>query len=255
MDIKGFETWIFNKFKIDLSAYKPVQLHRRIGSLMNRVGAGSYQEYTRLLEKDEGQRQKFLDYITINVTEFFRNPELFSELKEKINEKLLKEKRSLRIWSAACSSGAEPYSISILLQELSSINYHEIIATDIDNTILNKARRGEYTLDELKNISSDTIKKYFYQEGDKYFVSPKIKNSINFRQHDLILDDFFRDLDLIVCRNVVIYFNSNVKNDIYKKFYRALRPGGLLFVGATESIYNYKELGFEKAATFIYRKI
>ncbi len=255
MDMDYFEQWVLKEFNINLSAYKSNQLHRRINSLMSRVGANSIEEYIGLLKKDPVQKQKFLDFITINVSEFFRNPEIFSELKDKLKNELLKNSSSLKIWSAACSIGAEPYSIAMYLDELSPMGKHKIIATDIDNTILDRARMGEYVASEIKNIKKEYLDKYFDEKGDKYIMSPKIKNIVTFKKHDLILESYDKDFDLIVCRNVVIYFNQDVKDQIYKKFSQSLKKGGLLFVGATESIYNYRDYGFEKASTFIYRKM
>lgn len=255
MDLLDFERWALKEFNINLSAYKSNQLHRRILSLMSRVGANSVDEYVALLKKDKVQRQKFLDFITINVTEFFRNPELYDDLQEKIKSQLLPAKKSLKIWSAACSTGAEPYSLGIIMQELTPNVAHKILATDIDCTILDKAKKGEYPLSELKNVKSNYLSKYFTSNGEFYSISQKIKDMVTFKRHDLILENYEKDFDLIVCRNVVIYFNQDVKEQIYKKFSSSLKIGGLLFVGATESIYNYKEYGFEKASTFIYRKV
>jgi chemotaxis protein methyltransferase CheR len=255
MDMAYFEQWVLKEFNINLSAYKSNQLHRRILSLMSRVGASSIEEYITLLKKDPAQKQKFLDFITINVSEFFRNPEIFEELKDKLKNELLKNNTSLKLWSAACSIGAEPYSIAMYLDELSPMGRHKIIATDIDNTILDKARKGEYVLSEIKNVKKEYLNKYFTIKDDKYAINPKIKSMVTFKKHDLILENYERDFDLIVCRNVVIYFNQDVKDQIYNKFSQSLKKGGLLFVGATESIYNYRDYGFEKASTFIYRKL
>lgn len=255
MDLKYFEQWVLKEFYIDLTAYKSNQLHRRILSLMSRVGVNSPDEYIALLKKDAVQRQKFLDFITINVSEFFRNPEIFDEFKERLKAELLKSNKPLNIWSAACSIGAEPYSIGMILDELSPGVRHKILATDIDNTILQRAAKGEYVSSEIKNVKKQYIDKYFRVNGDKYYIDSRIKNMVTFKKHDLILESFLKDYDVIVCRNVVIYFNADVKEEIYKKFSSSLKKGGLLFVGATESIYNYKEFGFEKASTFIYRKL
>ncbi len=255
MDLEDLKKWVLREFKINLSAYKSNQLHRRILSLMSRVGVNTVDEYIALLKKDESQRQKFLDFITINVTEFFRNPEIFSELKNKIESQLLPKEKNLKIWSAACSIGAEPYSIAMILENLKEKGRHSILATDIDQNILERAKKGEYVSSEIKNVNKEYLQKYFTQIKDKYIIDPKIKSMVTFKRHDLILDNYDKGFDLIVCRNVVIYFNQDVKNEIYRKFSASLKPGGLLFVGATESIYNYKDYGFEKASTFIYKKL
>ena len=255
MDLLYFEKWVMKEFNINLSAYKSNQLHRRLLSLMSRVGVSSVDEYIQILKSDKAQRQKFLDFITINVTEFFRNPEIFEDLNRKIQSEILPKNKNLKVWSAACSIGAEPYSLAIILDNLPVKGIHKIIATDIDNTILERAKKGEYVFSEVKNVKKEYLDRYFKKRDDKYIIDERIKNMVTFKKHDLILDNYEKDFDLIVCRNVVIYFNQDIKNEIYKKFSQSLKPGGLLFVGATESIYNYKEYGFEKASTFIYKKL
>lgn len=255
MDFNEFHKWVHRELGINLSAYKPEQLNRRINSLMTRVGIKSLDEYTRVIKADSEQKQKFLDFITINVTEFFRNPELYLELENKIKSELLPNNQSLKVWSAACSIGCEPYTLAMILDKIAPLGRHNIIATDIDNTILIKAKIGEYTKNEIKAVSNADLSKYFEIKDDKYYIDSKIKNKVTFKKHDLILDRYDTDFDLIVCRNVVIYFNNDVKQEIYKKFSESLKKGGLLFVGATESIYNYRDYGFEKASTFIYKKI
>ena len=255
MEFNDFHKWVHRELGINLTAYKPDQLNRRINSLMGRIGVSSLDEYTKLIKNDPKQRQKFLDFITINVTEFFRNTELFDELEVIIKNELLSKSSSLKIWSAACSIGCEPYTMGIILKRLNPLGRYNIIATDIDNTILSKAKKGEYTAAEIKNVKNVDLNKCFKKVDDKYIIENSIKSLVTFKKHDLILDNYESGFDIILCRNVVIYFNNDVKNQIYKKFSDSLRKGGLLFVGATESIYNYKEYGFEKASTFIYRKL
>ncbi len=254
MDLIYFQQWVLKEYNIDLSAYKSNQLHRRILSLMSRVEVNSVEEYIRLLKKDPAQKQKFLDFITINVTDFFRNTEIFDELSKKVKSEL-SYNSGLKIWSAACSIGAEPYSLAMIMDNLNPRVNHKIIATDIDSTILQKAKKGEYVYSEVKNVSKQYLDKYFVINGDKYCINSQIKKMVQFKKHDLILENYESNFDLIVCRNVVIYFNGDVKDKIYKKFSESLKKGGLLFVGATESIYNYKDYGFEKTSTFIYKKI
>ncbi|MGE5628641.1 MAG: CheR family methyltransferase [Solirubrobacterales bacterium] len=255
MDMSDFEKWVYKEYKLNLSAYKSNQLHRRINSLIQRVGAKSIDEYIKILKEDPVQKQKLLDFITINVTEFFRNPDIFQELKVKLKDYYANRSEPLKIWSAACSIGAEPYSLAMILDDIFPGKRHQILATDIDDTILARARQGEYTEAEIKNIEDKYLKKYFTKNGDKFCVANTLKNMISFKKHDLILDKYESGFDLIVCRNVVIYFNTDTKDEIYRKFSNALNKGGLLFVGATESIYDYKDYGFEKASTFIYRKL
>lgn len=255
MDFNEFHKWVHKELGINLSAYKPEQLNRRINSLMTRVGIKTLDEYSKVIKTNLEQKQKFLDFITINVTEFFRNPELFVDLEKQIIKELLPNNSNLKIWSAACSIGCEPYTVGMILDKIAPNGRHNIIATDIDDTILTRAKAGEYTQNEMKGVNNSDLSKYFQIRSDKYYVDTKIKNMVTFKKHDLILDKYDSGFDLIICRNVVIYFNNDIKQEIYKRFSNSLKKGGLLFVGATESIYNYRDYGFEKASTFIYKKI
>ena len=160
MDFNEFHKWVHRELGINLSAYKPEQLNRRITSLMGRVGVSSLDEYTKIIKTNDMQRQKFLDFITINVTEFFRNPELFEEIEKILKSEVLSKNKSIRIWSAACSIGCEPYSLAIILKRMNSVR-NDILATDIDNTILERAKKGEYTESEIKNVSKSDLDRYF----------------------------------------------------------------------------------------------
>lgn len=254
MEFTKLDSFVLKEYGINLSAYKSKQLVRRIENFINRCGVSGELEFINLLKNDEKVSKKFQDHLTINVSEFFRNKEMFYDLEQKIRELLKPDKCTLKIWSAACSNGSEPYTLAIIMDRLSPGKKHNILATDIDSTILNTAKQGVYTKSDIKNVDTQLINKYFTNSGEVFSIKDEIKNRVVFKKHDLILDKYEGDFDLIVCRNVVIYFTPEAKNLVYKKFYEAMKPGALLFVGATESIYNYRELGFEKASTFIYRK-
>lgn len=254
MDLTTLHKWIYKEFKIDITAYKQNQMNRRLLSLMARSGITSSGDYINMLEKDMVLRQKLADFITINVSEFFRNKELFIDLEQKIKALLLKSNKKLKMWSAACSNGSEPYSIAIIMDRLTPGIKHSITGTDIDPTILERAKKGVYGLNDIKNIDKQVLERYFANSGPNYILNEDMKSRVEFKKHDLILDYYEKDFDLIVCRNVVIYFTQEIKDKIYKKFVESLNDGGLLFVGATESIYNYRDFGLEKASTFIYQK-
>lgn len=257
MEFLEFYNWVEKEIGISLNSYKPTQLNRRIGSLMDRKSIKNLEEYRNLLKNDKNEREAFLDYVTINVTEFFRNPEFFNSLSELLKKEIevnLNNKK-MKIWSAGCSLGCEAYSLSMLLNEMSQkINYN-ILATDIDLRIIAKAKEGKYGNIEIKSMDKKYLDKYFSKEDDKYIIDEKIKSKVTFKRQDLILDKYDNDFDLIVCRNVLIYFKDEVKNEIILKFVNSLRKGGLLFVGATESINSYKEYGLEKLSPFIYKKV
>lgn len=254
-DYEWFKKKVYELTGIDLNSYRSKQMERRINSLIERVGAKGYQEYYNLLAKRQEHYQQFINYITINVSEFFRNPERFSELETKILPELMKTSPRLKIWSAACSYGAEPYTLAMILEKIAPGKGHRILATDIDKQMLEKAGIGKYTANDVKNIDKMLVNKYFVQEGNDYILSDQIKKKVDFKHHDLLRDPYEKGLDLIVCRNVVIYFTDEAKDKIYRQFYQSLRKDGYLFVGGTERIHNYREIGFENVHPFFYKKV
>lgn len=250
-----FYEWTKKRLNLDLHAYKQKQLQRRITTVMKSSGAADLAEYSTLMERDDGIKQKFLDYITINVTEFFRNKDIFSEFEKIVKTNLSSKFGPLKIWSAACSIGSEPYSLAIIMDKNNLRLKDKILATDIDDGVLNRAKEGSYKESEIKNIDKRDLSNYFLEEKDQYNVEAKIKNMINFKKHDLILGSYETGFHIIICRNVTIYFKNETKDEIYRKFNQSLVPGGVLFTGATESIYNPEKLGFKKLSTFIYEKV
>jgi chemotaxis protein methyltransferase CheR len=164
--------------------------------------------------------------------------------------------QNLKIWSAACSTGDEPYTIAMVLAKQVPLNRVKIIATDIDSQILEKAQLGVYGANSLKGLPEEYKNKYFEKAGDKVFkISDEIKKCVEFKKHNLLSDPYPTGCHLIVCRNVMIYFTDDAKDEIYKKFNASLVKGGCLFVGNTEQIINYKELGFEFNKLFFYHKV
>lgn len=253
MEYKEFYRWVHSNLGINLEGYKQGQLIRRIDNLMRRLEISSLDYFVELMSKDSSYKEKFLDFITINVTEFFRNPDLYKKLEESLKCHFLDKNQKIKIWSAACSLGCEPYSIAMLLKENGYKNFN-IIATDIDKNILDAAKKAIYTKVELKNIPP-TYMKYFQEKKGEFHLNNEIKKYVTFKRGDLILDKYENNFDLVLCRNVVIYFNNDIKETIYKKIFNSLNVGGLFFVGATESVSNFKEFGYVKESTFIYRKI
>ncbi|MGC8783557.1 MAG: CheR family methyltransferase [Armatimonadota bacterium] len=252
-DYLWFCEQVKRKTGLDLQQYKRPQMERRLRSMAERVGAYNLEEYWGVLERDAQQFAYFLDRITINVSELFRNPEKFEELRRVILPQLRRLSGSLKVWSAGCSYGAEPYSLAILLEEMSPLSY-QILATDVDESILSKAKEGIFTAEDMRNVSPEWKQKYFVQQGNRYQVKPELKRNINFRKHNLLADPFETGFHLIVCRNVVIYFTEEAKDRLYVRFFQSLVPGGVLFVGSTERIFNYREIGYEMPLSFFYRK-
>lgn len=254
-DYPKFIELIRNKTGIDLSQYKEKQMKRRLTTLRIKRGFENFTEYYHALIKDENLYHEFLDRMTINVSEFYRNKKRWDVLEQQIIPELLKQKKQLKIWSAACSTGEEPYTIAMIMSKFLPLSEIQIQATDIDEHVLSLAQKGIYTEKSLKEIPDDMLNKYFTKDGNFYQVDPKLKRCVTFKKHNLLADPYGKNFDLIVCRNVLIYFTEEAKSNVYQKFSDSLNHGGVLFVGSTEQIFNPGQYHFETAATFFYRKI
>ena len=257
MDDKDWELFkkkLDAKTGIDLDLYKEAQMRRRIGNLVDRSDVDSYVAYFNKVSQSKEEFASFIEYLTINVSEFFRNPDKFDIVEKEIFPMLLKQSPKLNIWSAGCSIGAEPYTLAIILKELTPNVKHRILATDLDIEILAKAKKGVYTDAEIKAMRPDRKVKYFDKTSDgKFAVKPEIKSMVEFKQHNLLKDSYEKNFNLIVNRNVVIYFTEDAKTQMYSGFLDSLVPNGILFVGATESILNYRQIGFKSYKAFFYQ--
>jgi len=253
---EAFKQSIYHLTKIDLNSYKERQMKRRIDALITKRGMNSYPEYVNRLKTDPVAYEEFLNYITINVSEFYRNPEQWSHLENEVFPYLWERfGRELKVWSAACSTGDEPYSIAMLLSRYMPLSRIKIIATDIDKGVLQKAQLGLYNEKSLKALPLEFIKQYFTKINDyTYQISDSIKSCVNFKQHDLLKDPYPSNCDLIVCRNVLIYFTDDAKDRIYRKFHASLKKDGILFVGSTEQIIQAQQIGFQNFRSFFYKK-
>jgi len=253
-DWELFKQKLFAKSSIDLNQYKPAQMQRRITNFMHRHGAQTYTGFFQLVDSNPQVYKDFIDFLTINVTEFFRTPEKFVELELKVIPELLTTSPRLSMWSAGCSTGAEPYSLAMILQDKTPSVRHRILATDLDAEMLAKAKKGVYTPADLKNIPKQRLDKYFSLTDGNYVLNEDTKSRVEFQRHNLLLDKFDSGFDLILCRNVVIYFTEEAKDGLYRRFFAALKPGGVFFVGGTEAILNFRDIGFQHYLPFFYRK-
>lgn len=254
-DWLGFRSALERAIGVPLGQYKEPQMKRRLANVMSRHDVTGWAAFSMAIEADRRLLDEVRDTLTINVSEFFRQPDRFLELQRTIFPKLLRERKSLKIWSAGCSVGCEPYTLAILLAEIDLRGAHSILATDVDLPILARARAATgYLPSEVRSVPARFLKRYFIQESGTFRVIDEIRKKVTFRRHDLLSDPYPLDLDLILCRNVVIYFTEGAKQQIYAGFAKSLRPGGLLFVGGSEMIMRSRELGFRAASTSIYRK-
>lgn len=254
MDYPTFKKLASELTGIDLSSYKSQQMDRRINALKQFWNIETYDDFLTLLKTNPQKYKEFVNRLTINVSEFFRNPERFADLHLKVLPELLQRNSIVRIWSAGCSDGSEPYSVAIIAKELQAENRVKILATDVDKEIINKAIRGVYNPGDLKNLPQELINKYFDLENNQYYLKDSIKKMVIFKYHNLLLDPFETNFDLIICRNVVIYFTEEAKNKLYQKFINSLKLGGYFMVGGTEPLLFYHQLGLENPLTSFYRK-
>ncbi|NLJ80110.1 MAG: protein-glutamate O-methyltransferase CheR [Firmicutes bacterium] len=241
------------KLGIDLHAYKEQQMRRRINQWVDRHNLVSY---TRLLEKidqNSEHRKQFVKYLTINTSHFFRDANVFTTIEKEIIPAISKNKRP-RIWSAGASIGAEIYSIAILLAEM-RVKPRLLLATDLDQVILNKAVKGVYQPNQIQNLEKRFKDKYFtILENGNAAIKDSIKNSVVFKKHDLLKDPYQTNFDLILCRNVFIYFTSETQKRLIKNFMQSLNPNGFFVVGSAEQIMDPQAFGLKRVGYCVYQK-
>lgn len=252
---ESFKKQFYQLTGIDLNAYKEAQMKRRIDSLMARHRIPGYTSFINILKADKEKYDEFLGYITINVSEFWRNPDQWEILENQILPQL-KCDDGIKVWSAACSTGDEPYSLVMLLSDHYPLEKIKVHATDIDKAVLSKARSGIYTEKSIKGLPARFRNRYVNHLGDgAYEISENIRKCVTFRDHDLLNPRYPLDFDMIVCRNVLIYFTDEAKSAVFKKFAGSLKTGGVLFLGSTEQILYPKDYGFTPISSFFYKKL
>ncbi len=254
-DYEYFKKAVLDLTKIDLNAYKEKQMKRRIDTLISKNKIVGYDNYVSSLKNDKKLFDEFVNYLTINVSEFYRNPEQWEIMDKDIIPDLIKKfGNNLKVWSAACSTGDEPYSLVMALSRHIPLDKIKIHATDLDKQVIAKAKVGLYGEKSIASVPADLKKKYFTKIGPSYQISNEIKARVEFSEHNLLRDTYPADCNLIVCRNVLIYFTEEAKEDVFRKFYKNIKSGGYLFIGNTEQIINYKEIGYTRKNSFFYGK-
>ncbi|MGZ9586911.1 CheR family methyltransferase [Paenibacillus marinisediminis] len=243
------------KSGIDLAQYKEAQMRRRLNTLRTKNGYDSFASFYHAMEEDKHLFYEFLDRMTINVSEFWRNPSRWEVLRTKVLPELLSHSSRLRCWSAACSTGEEPYTLAMILDDLNVFTGSKLLASDLDDNALARAKEGIYISRALKDVPSSFQSRFFTQENELFRIHDRLKSGISFQKQNLLNDRFDTGFDLIICRNVMIYFTEEAKHMLYHKFAQSLRPGGVLFVGSTEQIFNPGQYGLETVETFFYRKL
>ena len=263
-EFETLKTGVKNILGFNTFQYKNNFLERRLDARLRVHHLNSYLEYFRLLKRDKAEQEKLLNSLTINVTEFFRDNQVYSIFQNEVVPNIIKEKkRKIRIWSAGCSDGKEAYSIAMIIMEKLGVHHAknrvEITGTDIDRDCLQTAISGKYisrSETTKQNIEKqmrfiETPEKYFEINDGIFTAKPCLKEIVNFQYHDLISGPKRKNFDIIFCRNVVIYFTRELQEILYINFYNALNPGAYLVTGKTETLkresrnlftpYNLKE--------------
>ena len=222
---------------LDCSSYRDEYLRRRLAVRLRATGTHNYSRYLRYLKKNPSEYNLALNDLTVNYTTFFRDSDVYVYLENTILPRLFKA-NEVRIWSAGCATGEEPYSLAIIVHKLLSKTFPKpkvtIFASDLDKDALAKAVKGEYSIKQLRGVEPSLIAKYFSKRGSLYRVKDFVRPLVRFEKHDLMQPSLHRDLDLVLCRNVMIFFARESQQQIHMHFYNALRAGGYLVTGKSE---------------------
>jgi len=254
---RGFGTllsYIETNMEFETGFYNDAYLDRRITARMRRVDVDSYRTYKRLLERDGDEREALLDSLSINVTGFFRNPDAWESLAD-VLATLTDEQRHVRIWSAPCADGREPYSLAMLAMDDDDVAHQrvEILGTDINPDILEVAREGHYETSQTTDIEEElaplsNYRRYIERHDDTFSVRDVVSDMVTFERHDLIRGDPKADFDLVCCRNLLIYIDAEYKEPIFETIRQSLREGGYLMIGMTETLPAASREYFEPEA-------
>jgi chemotaxis protein methyltransferase CheR len=237
---------------VDFSRYRRETIARGVANRMAALGCESAAAYLTHVGYEPRECEAFLAELAVNVSSFFRNPMVYEILGQRLIPGLLEEKRregrrEVRVWSAGCATGEEPYSVAILLHEAIQSDHSRwtvhVFATDINEAVLDYARRGIYPEERLQDAKMGIVRKYFSARPDGYEVAAEIRNYMVFSRDDLTssalsapADSVFGAFDFVLCRNVLIYMDSDLAGDIFRKLYRSLNPGGYLLLGEAETL-------------------
>jgi chemotaxis protein methyltransferase CheR len=240
---------------VDLLQYKRAQMERRIRSWTARRGSEDLAEYGRRLKTDADELDAFLDRVTINVSQLWRNPEQWTVIADKLLPDLATDGNRVRCWSAGSSYGAEAYTLAAVARRSVPRATVSVMGTDIDMRMVERARRGVFSLEDARDAPADAIKGHFTLTDGAWHAGPEIKRLVRFEQGDLLrVEPRAASFDLVLCRNTVIYFNEDVRDALHERLVHSLRPGGVLMIGSTERVTKPRELGLEPTHPFVYRK-
>jgi chemotaxis protein methyltransferase CheR len=247
----------------DARFYRKSTLIRRVDSRIRETRSVTCRNYLSYLKNNPSEYERFLEALTINVTDFFRDKSVFHNLKRNILPDIIrnikdKKRKVMRIWSIGCSRGQEPYSMAILLKEISEKNKNNvqifIRATDMNRAALRKAKLAIYNEEEVKSVPTQFLKKYFEKVHDAYRVRKELRELVRFNRHDLIKGNSLGKFHLILCRNLFIFFEPQLQEKILKKIHTSLKRNGILVLGKAETLKDDSLFRCIAAQNRIYRK-
>jgi chemotaxis protein methyltransferase CheR len=239
---------------IDLLQYKRAQMERRIRSFATSRGVEDLAAYSLLLGREATELDAFLDRVTINVSQLWRHPDQWETLAAHVLPELGATGR-VRAWSAGCSYGAEAYTIAAVCRDVAPGAELSILGTDIDRHAIDRARRGVFTVEDARDAPPAALGMHFDFRDGAWHARSELREAVRFQVADLLRMPFPHGVfDLVVCRNTVIYFNEDVRDDLHGRLAGALRPGGRLLVGATERVSEPERHGLRSELPFVYRK-
>jgi chemotaxis protein methyltransferase CheR len=231
-------------------------MERRVRSFAERKGITDLGEYLILLRRSSDEVDEFLDRVTINVSQLWRNPEQWALLAERVVPELARDGNRLRCWSAGSSYGAEAYTLAAVCRDVAPRATTSIVGTDIDRRMVARAREGFFTEEDARTAPRKPLERWFEETPGGFQAKDDLKRIVRFEVGDLLrLRPKRAAYDLVLCRNTVIYFNEEVRDALHARLAESLRPGGFLLVGSTERVSNADGLGLQPAHPFTYRKI
>lgn len=239
MELQCLLEKIYQDRGFDFREYKETTLNRRLGLRLRACGVETFADYARILDQNPAEYDRLFNSLFIKVTNFFRDDVAFRAVEEVVLPTLIgKGLKDVRVWSAGCATGQEPYSVALLLleklgQEISQWNI-PILGTDIDAKALACARNGRFSQRDVEGIRSVWLERYFVPEGKGFRIQPTLKGLVTFEVHNLVRDPPYHDLDLVVCRNVLIYFKPALQTRLLRGFHEGLKQGGFLLLGKAE---------------------
>jgi chemotaxis protein methyltransferase CheR len=235
-------SFVTGEMAFDPGPYNDAYLDRRVTARIRRTDAETYRDYRGLLEADEAERTALLDALNINVTRFFRNPDVWEVLRDALAA-LTANNRTVRCWSAPCADGREPYSLAMLARDDPAIDASrmDIVGTDIDGEALAAARRGAYETTRTTDIAEELaplsdLDAHVDRDGDSFTVRRPVREMVEFRRHDLLRDDPLGEFELVLCRNLLIYIDGDHTRDIFDGLAAAVVPDGYLTIGKSETL-------------------